>query len=73
MTSLFIPYQLERKLAVRLLIIIGIWIVGWTPIAGLTSMQLFGYGHDIDKSIPMTAMVLCKIVSVLNCTIYGMR
>ena len=66
-------FQLERKLVIRLLMMIGIWIVGWTPIASLTTIQLFGYGHKIDTILPMAAMVLCKIVSVLNCWIYGMR
>ena len=65
--------KLERKLAVRLLIIVGIWIIGWTPMAFLMVMHLLGYGHNIDKNISMTAMMLCKIVSVLNCGIYGMR
>ena len=65
--------KMERKLAARLLIIIGIWIIGWTPIAVLTTMQLFGYGLYINKIFPMTAMLLCKISSVLNCGIYGMR
>ena len=65
--------QMERKLATRLLIIIGIWIIGWTPLAVLTAMQLFGYGLYINKIFPMSAMVLCKISSVLNCGIYGMR
>lgn len=52
---------------------IGIWILGWTPFAGIAALQLAGFGHKIDKHINLAAMMFCKSSSVLNACLYGMR
>ena len=63
----------ERKLAMRLLGIIIIWILGWTPYAFVAFMQLIGYGNAISKYFSLFSMLICKSSSVLNAYIYGMR
>ena len=65
--------KVERKLASRLLIIIVIWICGWTPFAIFAFMQLIGYGHSVSQNVNLLAMLICKSCSVINACLYGMR
>ena len=69
----FFNFQLEKKLASRLLVIIGIWIAGWTPFSIISILQLIGYGHTINSNLNIAAMMACKLSSVSNTVLYGMR
>ena len=64
---------LEQKLSQRLLGIILIWLLGWTPFAFVATVQLAGYGTRISKIVSIFAMIFCKLSSVMNTYIYGMR
>jgi hypothetical protein len=66
-------FQSARDVAVRLLMLIIIWFVGWTPFAVVSSIQLLGYGKYINKNINVSAMMFCKVSSILNIGMYGMR
>ena len=63
----------EKKLATRLLSMIFLWLLGWTPFALIALVQLNGYGLKISKYISLAAMMFCKTSSVVNAFIYGMR
>lgn len=65
--------QLERKLASRLLLIIIIWVVGWTPFSAIALTQMAGYGHTVNKNVSLAAMLLCKVSSIINACLYGIR
>ena len=65
--------MVERKLAMRLLTIVVIWLLGWTPFAVVALLQLLGYGEHVSKYISLMCMVVCKSSSVINAYIYGMR
>ena len=64
---------MEKKLSQRLLGIILIWFIGWTPFAFVAITQLLGYGTKISKLVSVFAMISCKLSSVMNAYIYGMR
>jgi hypothetical protein len=57
----------------RLLVLIIIWVVGWTPFAVVSSIQMMGYGKYINKNINVLSMMFCKVSSILNVGMYGMR
>jgi len=60
-------------LASRLLVIILIWLCGWTPFSVIALLQLTGHGHTVHKNISLLAMLMCKLSSILNAGLYGMR
>lgn len=65
--------MLEQKLATRLLGIIVIWVIGWTPYTIVAFTQLVGYGQYISQYFSVFSLLACKSSSVLNAYIYGMR
>ena len=66
-------FMVERKLAMRLLTIVIIWLLGWTPFAIVALIQLLGYGHHVSKYVSLMCMIVCKSSSVINAYTYGMR
>ena len=66
-------FQLEKKLALKLLVIIGIWVTAWTPLAGVAILQMAGYGQHVSHSMSLLALVMTKMSSVVNSFLYGMR
>ena len=66
-------FPVERKLALRLLAIVFVWLLGWTPFTFVAIMQLSGYGQQVSKYVSLLSMIFCKTSSVINAYIYGMR
>ena len=66
-------FMVERKLAMRLLTIVIIWLLGWTPFAVVALIQLLGYGQYVSKYVSLMCMIVCKSSSVINAYTYGMR
>jgi hypothetical protein len=66
-------FQSARNVAERLLVLTIIWVVGWTPFTVVSSVQLMGYGKYINKNINVLSMMFCKVSSILNVGMYGMR
>jgi hypothetical protein len=66
-------FQLEKKLALKLLIIIVIWVAAWTPLTGVAVLQMTGYGHHVSHWHSLFALIMTKLSSVINSFIYGMR
>jgi hypothetical protein len=60
-------------LALKLLAIIGIWIVAWTPAAIVAFLQLIGYGGHVSHPLSLAALLMIKTSSVINSFVYGLR
>lgn len=64
---------MERKLAMKLLLIILIWVVAWTPLTCVALLQMTGYGHHVGHWLSLIALIMTKASSVINSFIYGIR
>ncbi len=66
-------FQLELKLALKLFLIIVIWIGAWTPAAMVAILQLFGHGDHVSHGLSIAALLSIKTSSVINMFVYGLR
>ena len=55
------------------LLIIGVWLVTWTPYAVIALMQEFGAGAYISPRVSLGALMLAKVSAIVNTFIYGLR
>ena len=55
------------------LVIIGIWVLTWTPYAMIAIMQMLGFGDIISPGISLMALILAKCSSIVNTFVYGLR
>ena len=65
--------QTEKRLARMALLIIGVWLVTWTPYAVIALMQEFGAGAYISPRVSLGALMLAKVSAIVNTFIYGLR
>jgi len=61
------------KLALKLFLIILIWICAWTPAAFVATFQLFGYGEHVSHGLSIVALLTIKTSSIINMFVYGLR
>jgi hypothetical protein len=55
------------------LLLVGIWVVTWTPYSATAALQLLGYADLVPPQVHMAALVLAKCSAVVNAFVYGLR
>ena len=55
------------------LVIIGIWLLTWTPYTVIALAQLLGYGESVSPRMSLGALMLAKGSSIVNTFVYGLR
>jgi hypothetical protein len=58
-------FQTERAVAMKLLIIIFVWVAAWTPFCMILIIQMAGYDHYINNVVSVIVTVLLLLLLLL--------
>ena len=68
----FVPFQMERTLAMMVFFLLVVWLVSWTPYAVISLWSMVG-AENLTPGAAVVPTVMCKLSGTVNGFVYGVR